>query len=394
MIDNTVIAKAWNLLPAFVSDPVAATIDRVQGVQVPLTPRVDQSHPVRVFIGPVNYAGQAYRWGRAMEQNPGVVSRNMVGAENNLFGYPADLAVRWRTMTHSRSWRREFLNTLVTGYTHIMVEAEMPLLGGAYGQDVRKQVQALRDRGLTVGMIAHGTDIRLPSRHRELESWSHYRDDEWAPVVHIERVVQRNLDMLADIGAPTFVSTAGLLIDVPYAHLLPVVIDPEFWANDEVTLARERPRVLHIPSNPITKGTLLIDPAMRGLDDEGLIEYIQPSGLTQGQMPALYAVADIVLDQFRAADYGVGACESMAAGRLVVSHVSEQVRDVVRTESGVDLPIVEATVDTLDEVLRDVLTRRGHYREVAARGPEFVRRLHDGRHARASLERHFLFTDR
>lgn len=390
---KTLIAKVWNVFPPFIRDPVASTIDRLQGVQIPLTPRVNDSYPVRVFIGPVNYAGQAYRWGRAMEGNPAVASRNMVGAENNPFGYPVDVAVRWRTMTHSHRWRREFLETLATFYTHVIIEAEMPLLGGAYDEDVRKQVQALRDRGLKVGMIAHGTDVRLPSRHRELEPWSHFRDDEWAPVSRVEKVVQDNLDMLEDIDAPTFVATAGLLIDLPEAHLLPVVIDPEIWVNDAPVLGRKTPRVVHIPSNPVTKGTLLIDPTMQRLHDEGLIEYVQPRGLTHDQMPALYAGADIVLDQFRAADYGVGACESMASGRLVVSHVSNQVREVVRGASGLELPIVEATVENLEEVLRDVIAHRDTYREIARRGPAFVQTLHDGRHARTSLERYFLFSE-
>src|SRR5690606_26671255 len=88
--------------------------------------------------------------------------------------------------------------------------------------------------------------------------------------------------------------------------------------------------------------------------------------------------ADVVLDQFRIGNYGVAACEAMAAGRLVVSHVTAQVRDHVRASSGKGRPVVEATPDTIEAVLRDVVARREHFRAEAARGPGSVADLPDG----------------
>jgi hypothetical protein len=76
--------------------------------------------------------------------------------------------------------------------------------------------------------------------------------------------------------------------------------------------------------------------------------------------------------------YSVTAVEAMAAGRLVVGHVHDQVRDHVRGVTGLDVPVVEATPATLDEVLRDVTARRDHYRQIAGRGPAFVAAVHDG----------------
>ncbi|QIM15887.1 hypothetical protein G7067_04765 [Leucobacter insecticola] len=107
-------------------------------------------------------------------------------------------------------------------------------------------------------------------------------------------------------------------------------------------------------------------------------------------MPAVVAGADIVLDQFRVGDYGVAACETMAAGRVVLAHVSEQVRSEVERHAGFPLPIPETTLDTIEGVLRDIVTRRDHYRAVASRGPEFVRALHNGEFSRSVLMRHFL----
>lgn len=381
---------AWDRVPSPVQDVIASTVDRVQGNTIPAAPVLTTDKPIRLFVGPANWAGQGKAWGRAAEENPLVISRNMISAEINGFGYEVDYAVRWRTMTHSREWQKSMLAALIENYTHVLIEAEMPILGGMYGGDVRRQVAAMRAGGLVVGMVCHGTDIRLPSRHRALEPWSPFINDDWIPVHRAEKLVLDNRTLLDDVAAPTFVSTAGLLIDVPYARYLPVVIDAARWRNEEPLLERARPRVVHVPSNPLPKGTLHIESTMMRLHDEGVIEYIEISGRTQSEMPGLFASADIVLDQFRVGDYGVGACESMASGRLVVSHVSDQVRSVLRTESGMDLPIVEATIDSLEAVLRDVVSNRAHYRAIATEGPRFVSAVHDGRLARAVLDKYLL----
>jgi hypothetical protein len=83
----------------------------------------------------------------------------------------------------------------------------------------------------------------------------------------------------------------------------------------------------------------------------------------------------------------------MAAGRLVISHVSNQVRDVIKKDTGLDLPIVEANIDNLEYVLRDVSQKTEQYRKQAARGPEFVSVVHNGNFSRLVLEKFFLHND-
>ena len=348
---------------------------------------------MRVFIAPANYAGQGYRWARALEVNPTVSARNMVYAEINPFGYDVDFAVRWRTVTHSRKWQKEQLKALTGAFTHVLIEAQFPPLGGMFNQDVYKQVKALRDGGTRVAMVCHGSDIRLPSRHKVLEEWSPFINDDWVPVEKLEKVMLKNRQLLDNINGPTFVSTPGLLLDVPYAHLLPVVIDPELWKSSNPVLTRKRLKVVHIPSNPLVKGTAEIADALNRLHDEEVIEYVQVSGVTHEEMPLIFGDCDVVLDQFRLGDYGVGACEAMAAGRLVVSHVSEQVRTEVLSATGLSLPIVEANIDNIEFVLREIAQNRKHYAEIARKGPGFVRHVHDGSFSRQVLEKYFLSED-
>jgi hypothetical protein len=388
---NPSVEKLWKLLPKFLQDMIASTVDRLSGQQIPDPVTADLSKPVRLFIAPANYAGQGFRWARAVEANPLVSARNMVYAEINPFGYDVDYPVRWRTVTHSRKWQKNQLEALATEFTHVLIEAEFPPLGGMFHENVRAQVSALRDRGVSVAMVSHGSDIRLPSRHRELEPWSPFANDDWVPVEKLEEVVMKNREILDDTKAPTFVSTPGLLLDVPYAHLLPVVIDPMTWKSRNKPLRRKRLKVVHIPSNPLVKGTAEILEPLTALADEGLIEYVQVTGVTHDQMPAIFGSCDIVLDQFRLGDYGVAACEAMASGRLVVSHVSDQARDHIASATGLSLPIVEANIDNIGSVIRDVIKRRDFYSAIASRGPGFVTHVHDGRFSRSALEQHFLF---
>ncbi|MEK8228013.1 hypothetical protein NKG05_20860 [Oerskovia sp. M15] len=111
---------------------------------------------------------------------------------------------------------------------------------------------------------------------------------------------------------------------------------------------------MHVPSHSTIKGTQLVRPALDRLVAEGVVEYREISGVPSEHMPEIYAGADVVLDQFRLGSYGVAACEAMAAGRVVLGHVLPQVRDVVRSSTGLDLPVVETTADTIDAVLREL----------------------------------------
>lgn len=384
------VAGLWRAMPPRVQDLVSMAVAVVRGERRPVPP-IPSDRLVRVMIAPANYAGQGYRWARALERHPDVAAVNMVIDSINPFGYAADDPVPGRIAAHSRRWQRGQFDAITQRFTHMLVEAEMRPLGSAYGKDLFAQIEAIRAGGVQIGMICHGSDVRLPSRHAALEEWSPFQDDSWVPVAELEKVVQGNLDLLARVAAPTFVSTPGLLLDVPDSHLLPVVIDPGAWRQASAVLERERPVVVHIPSNPLVKGTAEILPVVERLDAQGLIEFRSVSGVRHEEMAALYGTADIVLDQFRLGDYGVAACEAMAAGRLVVSHVSEQVRGVVAETSGLSLPIVEADLDGLESVLRDIVARRRRYADIAASGPAFVSAVHDGRMSARVLEESFLF---
>ncbi|MCO7274282.1 hypothetical protein [Cellulosimicrobium cellulans] len=342
------------------------------------------STPVRLFLGPANSAGQGWEWARAAERGlEGVGARNM--AYRRPLPFEADVDAP-RVLRGSRAWQHA-QRRAVRKFTHVVVEAQLPLFP-ALGQDVEAEIQSLRAAGISVATLCHGSDIRRPSAHAERDPWSPFLLESYTDTAALEARTGRNHDLLRrlhDAGVPAFVSTPDLLLDVPWATWLPVVVDVPRWRSTTVPLERAVPVVVHAPSRAALKGTDLVEPVLRDLERSGLVEYRQATGLDRDEMLELYRGADVVVDQLRLGIYGVAACEAMAAGRVVVSHVDEHSRRLAKEAAHHDLPVVEATSDTLRGVLLDVLEHRDRAQRVAARGPVFVETLHDGRASARAL---------
>lgn len=342
--------------------------------------------PTRVLIAPVNYSGQGRAWAAALEAaDPAISARNMAVDVPGGFSFDADLVVPVGTYHNDPDWQRRQLDA-ATSATHVLVEAEEPPFGRLFGRSVAAQVDALRRRDVRVAYLGHGVDVRLPSRHLAADEWSYFHD----PSVYrarAEMLAARNIELLRSSGLPLFVSTPDLLLDLPEAAWCPVSVDLDRWGVARQPREADRPlRVVHAPSIAAVKGTSLLVPILERLHEEGVVEFDLIQGVPSADMPQRLARADVVLDQFRLGAYGVVACEAMAAGCVVVGHVSEQARDAVLEASGIPLPIVQATPDTLERVLRQLAAEPLEPR--VAEGRRFVRELHDGRRAaRVLLDR-------
>ena len=220
-------------------------------------------------------------------------------------------------------------------------------MGPLYGDDCRREIETLQAAGVQVGLIAHGSDIRVPSQHRALYPRSPF-DPDHPTTRGLQAQSERLAAVMLGLDGPTFVSTPDLLDFAPRASWLPVVVDGR-WACDRPVLERRRPVVVHVPSNPFLKGSALVDPHLKQMSDTGRIEYRRRRASRPTGCRMWWKDADIVLDQFVLGLYSVMAVQGMFAGRLVVAHVADRVRDRVPGE----LPVVEAgpddVVDVLDE---------------------------------------------
>lgn len=344
---------------------------------------------VRLVIGPANSAGQGYQWARAVERFvPGVAAIAMHGLGVNAFEPDVDVKVPATVYQRSVSWHADFEAFLVK-QTHVVWESGRPLLGRRYGGEVAREISHLREQGVRGALLFHGSDIRPPSRHAEQNPWSPF----WEATAlgrALEETAARNAALVADVGLPVFVSTPDLPQWLPEAIWCPVVVDSARWRAAAATGAPTGasggpPVVAHAPSHPWLKGTDRIEPMLRRLADEGVIEYRQIVGVPHASMPAFYADADIMLDQFVLGIYGVAACEAMASGRLVMSHVEEFTRSQVRERTGLELPVHEATLESLEAELRRAVAEPEAFEELRVAGPAFVDAVHDGRRSAAAL---------
>lgn len=346
--------------------------------------------PRRVLIAPVNYSGQGRAWAQALERHvPATSARNMAVEVTGGFSFDADIVVPVGTYHNDADWQRRQLDA-ASQATHVLIEAEEPPFGRLFGRSLGRQAAALLAAGVDVAYLAHGTDARLPSRHIRNNPLSYYADES-VYLPRAEAVAARNIAFLTESGRPVFVSTPDLLVDLPYAHWCPVAVDTARWRSGPRLWPESRPlQVAHAPSVAAAKGTPLILPTLERLEAEGVIEVTLLQGLASADMPAAFARADVVIDQFRAGSYGVAACEAMASGCVVIGQVSTQVRDTVARQHGRELPIIESTPSTLESVLRDLASARSSLHALSADSVSFVDAVHDGRAAARALHDHWL----
>ncbi len=333
--------------------------------------------PVRVWIAPTNSAGQGRLWAQALEDHvDGVGARNMMVVRSIRF--PADQEVAPEIYQDPR-WQKEQERYVLDSYTHVLIEAERPIFGTRHGRTCEFELGRLRRAGLTVGLISHGSDLRIPSEHVTLHPHSPFTDPDEELTRKLEAGAATNARILREADVPVFVSTPDLLDYAPQARWCPTVVDPDSWSPEYPLLRRAVPRVVHIPSNGMLKGTSFVDAALQPLHDAGLIDYRRRGGLTHEEVRAAYEEADIVVDQLVLGLYGVAAIEAMAAGRVVLAYLGDVVRRRIREACGLEVPILEADPDTLSQVVQGVLADREAARTAAAAGPEYVRAVHDGR---------------
>jgi hypothetical protein len=342
------------------------------------TPNPKLLAPNRVYIGPLNYAGQAHLWATALREeraDTDAVNAAVVVPRSSL-NFAADIEVPLRVYRGSEAWRRS-QETYLRGFTHVIAESGRSLFGERAGSNPFDELAALRSDGLVTAVMLHGSDARLPSRHSRGNAASPFHDDRRH--VGAERRVQELLTRLEGFDGPVFVSTPDLLVDVPWARWCPVVVDARRWASEVPPLTRDVPVVVHVPSRASLKGTDLIEPAIKQLDAEGVVSYRRIENIAPSDLPEVMKSSDIVLDQFALGSYGVAACEGMAAGRVVVGHVTGEVRHAVQESSGDRLPIIQSEANDIGRVIRHIVSHREEAVENARQGVRFVSTVHSGR---------------
>lgn len=349
--------------------------------------RVPATAERRLVVGPANYAGQGFEWARSVREHaPGWTARNVhVMPMRAPLAFRADLPLTQAQWADPAS-RVSLAVELLADSTDVLVEALRPLLAvhdpseSANGWDPRRgreDVEALRATGRRVALLFHGSEVRRPAHHARLTPYSPFhRPGNEALTAQRTQASDRVHEAFADFEGPVLVSTPDLVDHVPNGVWLPGVVGAaSFVVPTRPAFSGERLVVAHAPSSSALKGSAWIDPVLQDLDARGLIRYRRLRDLPPLMIPSVLEEADVVVDQVVMGNPGVLAAQAMAAGRLVVAHLPEGVRRRMNPRP----PVVEATPDTLKDVVLSIIDQSEHYSRLAASGVEFARTHHDGR---------------
>jgi glycosyltransferase involved in cell wall biosynthesis len=136
---------------------------------------------------------------------------------------------------------------------------------------------------------------------------------------------------------------------------------------------RERPLVVHAPSDLEKKGTRFVIEACEQLP----VDLDVVHGVPHDEAVERFKRADIVVDQLHYLWHGVFAIESMAYGKPVVTHLDADALRQTEEAFGLKVPIVAATKDDLVEKLRPLVDSFELRKRLGEEGRAYVERVHD-----------------
>ena len=159
---------------------------------------------------------------------------------------------------------------------------------------------------------------------------------------------------------------------VPEANMVPPGLDLRPFTPVPPS-DRDRPLVVHAPSNREKKGTAYVIAACEQLGLE--LDIVE--GVPHEEARARYARADIAVDQLNAGWHGIFALEAMALGKPVVLKLKPDVVEQAERHYGLTVPLVPATAETLAEDLRPLVESTALRREIGAASRAYVEQVHD-----------------
>ena len=164
-------------------------------------------------------------------------------------------------------------------------------------------------------------------------------------------------------------------LDIPEKFQLSEKVSHTVWLYHAVGNLHER-----TISGVNIKSSHIYLPLVEKLQNEGLaIDLITPTGIPNKEVRFLQAQADIFLEMLTYGWFGANTREAMMLGKPVICYIrpewlvslSQEIPDYAA-----ELPIISATPDTVEEILRDLIANSDKRREIGQRSRDFAVKWH------------------
>lgn len=224
--------------------------------------------------------------------------------------------------------------------------------------------------------IAHrftGFDLRQPSRDLALNPHSPFRYDQ--KPFYDEKLVAAYHEFLHEYVDAFMVQDPEMAQFCPEAEIIPRALDLKEWRYVGVE-RKDRPLLVHAPTNPAAKGTRFILAAVEALRDEGLaFDFKLLRGLPHNEARKVYEQADVIIDQILIGATGVLTLEAWALGKPVVVNLRQDLFEPFYGTT--DLPVINANPDTIQDQLRRAIQDADMRLDLAPRGRALIEARHD-----------------
>lgn len=236
-----------------------------------------------------------------------------------------------------------------------------PRLVEFWGDDLRDPHVAARDNPFIAGMYASHPELAIQHTKRAQGMFRRQGFEALIPGYELS-------DYLDPSIFPTYYHTRARLMLDDYTPRFP---DPH----------KQRPRLVHAPSNKSKKGTEVLEEGIRQLQGSHEFDFQLVHQMSRADSLAAIAGGDLFLDQFTIGAEGLASHEAMALGKPVVCFI----KDSLRRRYPASLPIVIADQHNLTSAIGALLQDGARRRDLGVRGRQYVEEFHDARKIAAEL---------
>ena len=245
--------------------------------------------------------------------------------------------------------------------------------------------------GRKIFMTLQGCDARLAAQSNRRNDYTPCAEGKCSAYANCVSTVDAQRQTMIDSVLPlcdrVFYLNPELGHYVPDATFMPYTIVDIDAIDVEAPSRRERPRIIHAPSDPNIKGTPLILEALDRLKSRFDFDLVLVDGKPHHEAMEIYKSADLVIDQVFAGWYGGFAVEVMAMGKPVAAAIRQADLKFIPSEMREQIPVLSVDPSSLTEDLAKILERRNEWDQIGLAGRQYVERWHHPRRIAKAMNR-------